>query len=145
MGPVARPMTHDEWRAFVSEGTRTGKLGTVRADGSPHVVPVWVVLDGDDVVFNAGESTAKVRAMRHEARVSMLFDDERPPFSFVSIRGTATLSDDLDEVRRWATRIGARYMGEDRAEEFGARNGVLGELVVRVTPEKVIAVADMAD
>jgi PPOX class probable F420-dependent enzyme len=138
-------MTHDEWRAFVSEGTRTAKLGTVRADGSPHVVPVWVVLDGDDIVFNAGESTAKVKAIRHEPRVSILFDDEQEPFAFVSIRGIATISDDLEEVRRWATRIGARYMGDDRAEEFGARNGVPGEILVRVTPEKVVAEADMSD
>jgi PPOX class probable F420-dependent enzyme len=138
-------MTHEEWRGFVSAGTRTGKLGTVRADGSPHVVPVWIVLDGDDVLFTAGDSTAKVKAIRREPRVSLLFDDEEPPFSFVSVRGTATLSDDLDEVRRWATRIGARYMGEDRAEEFGARNGVPGELLVRVTPDKVVAEADIAD
>ena len=138
-------MTDDEWRAFVSEGTRTAKLATVRADGSPHAVPVWIVLDGDDIVFNAGESTAKVKAIRREPRVALLFDDERPPFSYVLIRGTAALSDDLDEVRHWATRIGARYMGEDRAEEFGARNGVPGELLVRVTPSKVIAQADIAD
>ena len=138
-------MTHDEWRAFVSEGTRTAKLATVRADGSPHVVPVWIVLDGDEVLFTAGDSTAKVKAIRDEPRVSVLFDDERPPFSYVSIRGTATLSDDLTEVRHWATRIGARYMGEDRAEEFGARNGVPGELLVRVTPAKVVAEAGIAD
>lgn len=138
-------MSHDEWRAFVMAGTRTGKLATVRPDGSAHVVPVWVVMDGDDVVFNAGESTAKVKAIRHEPRVAVLFDDEEPPFSYVLIRGTAALSDDLVEVRRWATRIGARYMGEDRAEEFGARNGVPGELVVRVTPTKVVAEAAIAD
>jgi PPOX class probable F420-dependent enzyme len=138
-------MTPDEWRAFVSEGTRTAKLATVRADGSPHVVPVWIVLDGDDIVFNAGETTAKVQAMRRDPRIAMLFDDERPPFSYVLIHGTATLSADLGEVRRWATRIGARYMGEERAEEFGARNGVPGELVVRVTPSKVIAHAAIAD
>jgi PPOX class probable F420-dependent enzyme len=138
-------MTHDEWRAFVLEGTRTAKLATVRPDGTPHVIPVWVVLDGDDVLFNAGASTAKVKAIEHQPQVSLLFDDEQPPFSFVLIRGTATLSDDLDEVRKWATRIGGRYMGEDRAEEFGARNGVPGELLVRVTPSKVIAQADISD
>jgi PPOX class probable F420-dependent enzyme len=138
-------MRHEEWQAFVSEGTRTGKLATVGADSRPHVVPVWVVLDGDDVVFNAGESTVKVRNIRHQPEVSILFDDERPPFAFVLIRGTATLSDDLDEVRAFATRIGARYMGEDRAEEFGARNGVPGELVVRVTPSKIVALDAISD
>jgi hypothetical protein len=36
-------------------------------------------------------------------------------------------------------------MGADRADEYGARNGVPGELVVRVTPTKVLAVRDLAD
>jgi hypothetical protein len=61
------------------------------------------------------------------------------------IEGTATWTDDLDDIRRWATRIGARYMGADRAEEFGARNGVPGELLVRVTPARVVAVRDVAE
>lgn len=38
----------------------------------------------------------------------------------------------------------ARYMGEDRAEEFGRRNAVPGELLVRVTPDRIIAEADVA-
>jgi PPOX class probable F420-dependent enzyme len=135
----------EEWKAFVLGAPRTGKLATVRADGRPHVVPVWVAVDGDDIVFNAGENTAKVKAIRREPRVSICFDDERPPFSFVTVEGRATLSDDLDEVRRWATVIGGRYMGEDRAEEFGARNGVPGELLVRVTPIRVIGEMDLAD
>jgi hypothetical protein len=47
------------------------------------------------------------------------------------------------ELLRTATAIGARYMGEDRAEEFGQRNAVPGELVVRLRPTKVIVVFDM--
>ena len=42
---MARAMTEDEWHRFVMEGTRTGKLATVRKDGSPSVVPIWFVLD----------------------------------------------------------------------------------------------------
>ena len=34
-------------------------------------------------------------------------------------------------------------MGADRAEEFGARNGVPGELVVRLHPSRVVATLDM--
>ena len=75
----------------------------------------------------------------------MCFDDERPPFSYVIVHGEARLSDDFDELRRWATILGGRYMGADRADEYGARNGVPGELVVRVTPRKVLAVRDLAD
>ena len=61
------------------------------------------------------------------------------------IEGPAAWSDDLDDVRSWAARIGGRYMGADRAEEYGARNGVPGELVVRVTPVRVTSAAELAD
>ena len=61
-----------------------------------------------------------------------------PPRSPLS-KGAATLSEDPDELVRTATAIAARYMGPERAEEFGKRNGVPGELVVRVRPVKVLS------
>ncbi|MEU3345902.1 PPOX class F420-dependent oxidoreductase [Streptomyces sp. NPDC006700] len=142
---MAQKMTDEEWRAFVSYGTRTGKLSTVRADGSPHVAPIWFLLDGDDVVFNTGKETVKGRNLARDDRVALCVDDERPPFTFVVLQGRARLSEDLDELRQWATRIGSRYMGEERGEEFGARNGVPGEVLVRVRVDKVMAMKDIAD
>ncbi|MFF7656300.1 PPOX class F420-dependent oxidoreductase [Streptomyces sp. NPDC007983] len=142
---MAQNMSRDQWQKFLSEGTRTGKLATVRADGSPHLAPIWFLLDGDDLVFNTGQDTVKGRNLARDPRVSLCVDDERPPFSFVTVRGRAEASDDLGEVREWATRIAARYVGDDLAEQFGARNGVPGELLVRVHIDKVIALADIAD
>ncbi|MFE7115241.1 PPOX class F420-dependent oxidoreductase [Streptomyces sp. NPDC057654] len=142
---MAEKMSKDQWQAFLSESTRTAKVSTVRADGSPHIAPVWFLLDGDDLVFNTGADTVKGRNLARDSRISICVDDDRPPFSFVTLQGRAELIDDLAEVRAWATRIGARYMGEERGEEFGARNGVPGELVVRVRIEKVVALADLAD
>ncbi|QWB27139.1 MULTISPECIES: PPOX class F420-dependent oxidoreductase [Streptomyces] len=142
---MAEKMTDAQWREFVSHGTRTAKLSTVRADGSPHVAPIWFLLDGDEVVFNTGENTVKGRNLARDGRVALCVDDDRPPYSFVVVQGRARLVSDLDEVRHWATRIGARYMGDDRAEEFGARNGVPGELLVRVAVDKVLAERDIAD
>ncbi|MEV7976675.1 PPOX class F420-dependent oxidoreductase [Streptomyces sp. NPDC086519] len=140
---MAEKMTDEEWRAFVSHGTRTGKLSTVNADGSPHVAPVWFLLDGDDLVFNTGKNTVKGRNLARDGRVALCVDDDRPPFHFVVLNGRARLSEDLGELRDSATRIAARYMGEERAQEFGARNGVPGELLVRVTVEKVVALKDL--
>ncbi|MEU3514913.1 PPOX class F420-dependent oxidoreductase [Streptomyces sp. NPDC006654] len=140
---MAEKMTDEEWRAFVSHGTRTGKLSTVNADGSPHVAPIWFLLDGDELVFNTGKDTAKGRNLARDGRVALCVDDDRPPFHFVVLNGRARLSEDLGELRDSATRIAARYMGEERAEEFGARNGVPGELLVRVTVEKVVALRDL--
>lgn len=138
-------MTKDQWQTFVSEGTRTAKLSTVRDDGSPHIAPVWFLLDGDDLVFNTGQDTVKGRNLARDGRVGLCVDDDRPPFAFVALQGRAELSDRLEEVRDWAARIAARYMGEDLAEQYGARNGVPGELLVRVRIEKVVALTEVAD
>ena len=138
-------MTDDEALEFISSRPRTGKLATNRLDGSPHVVPVWVVVDGGDLLFNVGESSLKAKAMRRDPRVSICFDDEAPPFAFVSIDGTVAITDDLDDMRVWATKIGGRYMGADRADEFGARNAVPGELLVRLTPTRIVAQSGVAD
>jgi PPOX class probable F420-dependent enzyme len=137
-------MTDAQWREFVMTGTRTGKLAVVREDGRPHVTPIWFVLDGDDVVLTTHETSAKARALRREPRVALCVDDQQPPYSFVLVEGTVTMSDDLDELSRWAAAIGSRYMGADRAQEFGARNGVPGELLVRLRVAKVIAQRDVA-
>ncbi|MFD8968771.1 PPOX class F420-dependent oxidoreductase [Streptomyces sp. NPDC059568] len=142
---MARHMSKDEWRSFVSEGTRTAKLSTVRADGSPHIAPVWFVLDGDDLVFNTGKETVKGRNLLREGRAALCVDDERPPFAFVVIQGRAEIDEEPEQLRAWATRIAARYMGEERAGEFGERNGVPGELVVRLKADKVSAFAAVAD
>jgi len=134
------------WQEFVSAlPARTAKLAVVRADGSPHVAPVWVDLDGDEIVFMTSADTIKGKAILRDGRVALCFDDERPPFSFVIIAGTTTTSTDPDELLEWGTRIGGRYMGAEQAEAFGRRNAVPPEMVVRVTPSKVTAKVDVAE
>ena len=140
-----RTMSGEEVASFLSAGTRTGKLATVRPDGRPHVAPIWFVLDGDVVVFTTAASTVKGRALRRDPRATLCVDDDRPPFAYVMVDGTVTLSDDLDDLRSWATRIAARYMGADQAESFGLRNAVEGELLVRLAPTNVVARAGIAD
>ncbi|MDU0304741.1 PPOX class F420-dependent oxidoreductase [Streptomyces sp. PAL114] len=142
---MGQKMTEEEWREFVSDGTRTAKLATVRADGRPHLAPIWFVLDGNDVVFNTGARTVKGRNLARDGRIALCVDDDRPPFAYVVLEGRARLSEDPGELRLWAARIAARYMGEERAEEFGARNGVPGELLVRVSVDKVLAEKGVAD
>lgn len=132
-------MSETEWREFVSVGTRTGKVAVVGRDGGPHVTPIWFVLDGDDVVFTTPSSSVKAAALRRDPRLAICVDDQEPPYAYVMIRGTATLSEEPGELRKWATILGGRYMGADRAEEYGARNAVPGELLVRVRVTKVVA------
>jgi PPOX class probable F420-dependent enzyme len=113
-------------------------------DGRPHVIPVWFVLDGEHLVFMTGANSVKGRNLRRDPRVALVVEDDTPPFAFVHVRGRVTIHEDLDEMLRYSTAIAARYMGEDRAEEFGRRNAAPGELLVRVTPERVLAEDDVA-
>ncbi|MCP2341800.1 PPOX class F420-dependent oxidoreductase [Actinomadura rupiterrae] len=138
-----KTMTKDEWHAFVTEGTRTGKVAVTRKNGAPHVTPVWFVLDGDDLLFNTALEGVKGRALARDPRVSIAVDDQEPPFSFVMIDGKAEIITDMDEMLRWAVAIGARYMGKEKGEEFGKRNAVPSECLVRVHVTKVVAQSDL--
>lgn len=134
------------WREFVlATPAKTAKLAVVRANGAPHVAPVWVDLDGDQVVFMTSAETIKGKAIRRDSRVSLCWDDERPPFSFVTLAGTAQTSTDPDDLLKWATRISGRYMGLDQAEQYGRRNAVPPEMLVRVTPTAIVAKVDVAN
>ena len=140
-----RKMTQDEVLAFIGEGTRTGHLATVRADGRPHVAPIWFVVDGDDIVFNTGATSVKGRNLARGGQASITIDDAVPPYSFVIASGPITISEDLDDLLDFATRIGERYMGEERADEYGVRNGVPGEYLVRLHCERISGVANVSD
>jgi PPOX class probable F420-dependent enzyme len=135
----------DEVAQFLSAGTRTGMLGYVAPDGRPLVAPVWFIVDNGELVFNPGRDTAKGRALARDSRVVICVDDPHPPYSFVQVRGTAYVKDGAEDLLEIATRIGGRYMGAHRAKEFGQRNAVSGELVVRVHPTKVNSAFNIAD
>jgi PPOX class probable F420-dependent enzyme len=138
-------MSPEEMRAFLLAGTRAVATCAVRADGRPHAAPVWFDLDGDNLIFTTWHEMVKACTIARDGRICVSVDDAMPPFAFVMIEGHATLSDDLEALRHWATRIGARYMGADQAVAQGLRNAVAGELLVRVTPTRLTAIGHMAE
>lgn len=142
-------MTAQEAFDFLTAGTRTGHLATVRADGRPHTKPIWYVLEGTAesfvVHFTTWHESVAGRNLAREGRAAMSVDAAAPPYSFVIVQGTVELLDDQELLSHYAARLGGRYMGEDRAAEYGARNGVAGEYLVRLTPTRVTAEKDIAD
>src|SRR3954454_24505707 len=123
---ASHSMSREEIVAFLAtDPPHTAKVATVRADGRPHVAPVWFAVDADgSVLFTTGRTTVKGKSLTGDPRLALTVDDERPPFAFVMVEGTAEIIEDRDELAKWATVIGGRYMGPERAEEYGRRNGV---------------------
>jgi PPOX class probable F420-dependent enzyme len=140
-------MDEAELKAFLGASPApTAAIATTGEDGQPHAAPVWFALDGlGNLMFNTGEATIKGRNLRRDPRIAVCVDDPAPPFAFAVIRATVELIDELTEVRRWATIIGGRYMGQDQAERYGERNGVPGELLVKVPLTRVSAFSQLSD
>ena len=134
-----------EHKHFLMEQVRTAKLATVRKDGRPHVTPVWFELDGDTLVFSTWHTSVKALKIRRDGRVCLCVDDDKPPFSYIQIEGIAVTSADSEALKYWSTHIAGRYMGEELAEDYGQRNSVEGELLVRVTPTKVVLIKDVTN
>jgi PPOX class probable F420-dependent enzyme len=141
-----RRMDEAEIRAFLTFGTRTGKLAVTRLDGSPIVVPIWFGVDDDDtLLFTTWGESIKGKSLRRDGRVSLCVDSDQPPYAYVRVDGTTAIVDDAELLRTWATRIAGRYMGAALAEQYGERNGVPGELLVRITPTRIVAQAGIAE
>jgi PPOX class probable F420-dependent enzyme len=139
-------MIDQEWREFLLSGTRTGKLAVVRANGLPHVTPIWFLLDdNDDLIFNTGSAAVKGRALARTRAFSLCVDDQTPPFSFIMLECRVRSIDERDPgLREWATRIAARYMGEDLAESYGERNSAPGEYLVRAEITRFVGTRNVA-
>ncbi|MCL1598453.1 MAG: PPOX class F420-dependent oxidoreductase [Actinomycetia bacterium] len=143
---MGQPMTEDQARNFMMAARHTGKLATVRSDGRPHIAAVWFSFDDRGrAVFLTGAETLKARNMQRDPRVSLLVDTEEMPFGWARLDGTAGFSNDPAELVHWATETARRYVGDDRAEEFGSRNGVPGEIVVFIEPTNLTGVLGITD
>ena len=137
-------MTREEALGFLAADTRTGKLATASTSGAPHVAPVWFVLDGEELVFTTHRETVKGRHLLANPRAALTVDVDRYPFDFVVVRGAVSLSTEPDELLAWATRIAERYVPAGKAEEYGRRNGVEGEMLCRLKLERVTGMSEIA-
>jgi PPOX class probable F420-dependent enzyme len=146
-------MSKAEIARFLMQGTFTGKLATVKKDGSSHVVPIWFVLDNrnsrdkiGDIILTTGDTSVKAQNIQRDNRVSICVDDQIPSFSFVTVFGTAKIHPyKQKEVFKWARKIAERYMGKDNADAYGRRNSEEGLVLVRIKPTRMIAEKDIAD
>jgi PPOX class probable F420-dependent enzyme len=137
-------MSRAEAIKFLAEGTRTGRLATASPAGSPHVAPVWFLVDGDDLVFTTARDTIKGRHLRANPRAALTADVDVFPYSFVVVRGPVTAEEHAADLLMWATRIAERYVPAGQAEAYGRRNAVPEEMLCRLHIDRIAGQADIA-
>jgi PPOX class probable F420-dependent enzyme len=131
-------MNPDEINRFLMKGTFTGKLGTINKDGSSHITPIWYILDENNyITFTTYVKSVKAKNLLRDSRISICVDDQIPPFSFVIVNGSAKVFSQPEDLLRWTTKISERYMGKELSLEYGKRNAIEGELLVKVIPTKI--------
>jgi PPOX class probable F420-dependent enzyme len=113
------------------DGRNFATVATLNPDGGPHSAVVWVLRDGDAVLFSTTAARQKARNLARDPRISVSVFDLANPYDSVEIRGTAELIEDVD--RSLPNALSHKYLGEDPPPE---PDGVV-RLIVRVTPERV--------
>jgi len=115
-------MNQNEIKEFLMRGTYTAKLGTINKDGSPHITPIWFILDENDhIIFTTYFKSLKAKNLVRNPKVSICVDDQVPPFSFVIVNGIAKIMTNSRDLLIWTTKIAERYMGKELSLDYGKR------------------------
>ena len=88
-----------------------GFVATVMADGSPQVTPVWVDSDGENLRFNTARGRVKTNNLERDPRIAIVVADGNDPYRWISIRGTAELTDEGADEHIDA--LAKKYLGVD--------------------------------
>jgi PPOX class probable F420-dependent enzyme len=100
-------------KSFLRDNPYPGVLTTLRRDGSPHATPVWVDVDGDDVLVNTRVGRRKERHLRVNPSVSVVVVDPQDMYHWVSASGRATL--EFEGAHGHINTLSHRYAGKDYA------------------------------
>ena len=109
---------------------------TIRGDGTPHVTPVWHLVDGDEVVIAVARSTVKARNVRANPQVALCVAANQRPQPWVLINGTARLSE--ERVEETVHDVSFHYLGEEEGGPYV--EDILQKIdfvLMRITPERV--------
>lgn len=134
-------MTDAETRAFLEAG-RDLQVGSINADGTPHLVTMWYELDEDDICFWTYAKSQKVVNLRRDPRLSVLVatGEVYEELRGVSIIGHAELIETLPEVTAFGLHLFGKYWGpaEDELVRAGVEAQATKRVVIRVKADKTV-------
>lgn len=112
-------------------------IATILPSGQPHQSVVWVERDGDEILVSTVKGRRKHLNIERDPRVSVLVYPASNPYSYVEIRGTATMTE--EGGRDLIDRLCHRYTGAERYTMDDGTDNV--RVVVRIRPEKVVVLS----
>lgn len=136
-------LTDPEVTEFLSKGERNGKLSYLRADRRPMIVPVWFVVEHGEILFFTARESAKAKAFAEDPRVAFLVDDERPPYSYVSIAGVVAPDGASERYDELMSKIIERYVAKEDIQKFLNYFKSQDDVLYRIRATKVQAKFDL--
>ena len=86
-------------------------VATVDAEGRPQLTPVWIDLDGDDLVFNTAKGRAKQSNLARNPQVAVSVVDPDDPYNVVVVRGTVEPTEEGADAH--IDSLAKKYLGLD--------------------------------
>ncbi|MDA4127736.1 MAG: PPOX class F420-dependent oxidoreductase [Thaumarchaeota archaeon] len=118
------------------KGTYFGKIATIRKDGSPHVTPIWYMLDEGKLIVNTTTDRVKYWNIKRDPRVSFLVDDGYP---YIMIQGKARIATERDALKDIES-LAIRYTGEEKGKKVARdRYWKQPRVSIEIVPEQVLA------
>lgn len=106
----------DDVRTLLA-GPNIAHVATVLPDGAPHSVPVWIDVEGDEILLMTGPGSQKARNLERDGRLALSIVDRDQPFAMASIRGRVARRVEGDAAWAIVDRIAQKYLGAPYARD----------------------------
>jgi PPOX class probable F420-dependent enzyme len=134
-------MTDDEAMAFLA-ARRKLHVATVNRDGSPHLMPMYFLVDRGAIAFWTYTRSQKIANLRRDPRITVMAEDGEEYFDLrgVQVAGVARLSDDPAAVAAFGERLQERTFGplDDERRAYVARSAAKRTLVT-IEPRRIVS------
>ena len=109
-------------------------LATIDGQGRPHLTPLWITRDGDDLIVNTAQGRAKARHIEENPAVGVTVIDPDDAYNVVAVRGTVTevTTEGADAV---IDGLAKKYLGVDT---YPMRQPGEVRITIRIRPDRIL-------
>ena len=113
------------------------RIALIDANGYPTIIPIWFMLEGDEIYFMSDRDTAKVRLAQANPKGAVTIGGERDGLPGYTLKGEFTVE---ETGHYWMEKITRHYETKERADQVLTEWANDDVVALRFTPNKVIKV-----